>query len=347
MQEYNPWPGGCCDSLAAEGASQVLRAVASTGISCALLFSLVPGLLAAPPPAPPPGAGRETSARPAGDSAAVHVVIDTLAMDGKGTRLFGTDEADLIPGAAGVLEKSIPLVGRWPARLKETVRFKVRVTPLPSPAAGVSCSVRVEIEAAPEPAGASGRESGSPEAASATLDLKPGEERLLEAYSSARTGGRVALKVRCGPSVAQEPDQASLVTLNVSIERAADDEAAEVLRNQILTAAMARSAITVASAHVQLPEGAGGDRRYRSERLEVTLSPILLVAGRLQMEVRVDGDVDTVSSSGETIRHPVQAAETFVAPPGEVRQVSLEIPSNGPDEGWSRVRFRVQVTCRF
>jgi hypothetical protein len=340
-----PRPGGPCDSLAPEAAFQVRRVVTSIGMSCALLLLSGSAPFAAVPAGPPPGAPD----RPAGDIAAVHIVIDTLAVDGKGTRLVGTDEADLVPGASGVLEKTITLVGPAGTRRRETVRLKSRVTPLPPASPGSTCSFKVEIEAAPDSAHASGRGKTAPaEAASATLALSPGEERMLEAYSSTRTDGRVVLKLRCEPSAPRtSDDQPSLVTLNVTIERAADAEPEELLRNQVLTAAMTKTALTVAVANQALPDGTAGERRYRRERLEVTMSPILVVAGKLQLEVRVDGDVDTISSSGETIRHPVQAAETFVVGPGEPRQLTFEIPSDGPEEGWSRVRFRVQVASRF
>jgi len=313
-----------------------------------LLFATHPG--GAAPTTPPPRTGPPAADRPAGDSAAVHLVIDTVAVDGQGTRLIGTDEADLRPGAVGVLEKSVPLVGRGAARRKETVRLKARVMPLPGPPAGAGCSVQVDIEASPDLSGAAGRGgTGSPETVTATLTLGPGEERLVEAYASTMTEGRVALKVRCSPALAQAStdDEAHLVALNVTIERSAEGEQAELLRNQVLTAALARSASIVASANRTLPDGASGDRRYRSESLEVVLSPILFVAGKLQIDVRVGGEVATVSASEETVRHPVEASETFVVGSGEPRIMEIEVLSGGPDEGWGRVRFRVQVAGSF
>ena len=300
-------------------------------------------------PAPPasPANGTKTDAN--ADFAGVHLVIDTLAVDGKGTRLVDTDEADLVPGSAGVLEKQVPLVGRGTSRRKETVRLKARVTPLPPPP-GAACSVRLDLEARPETASTAGRGgSASPETDSATLTLRPGEERLVEAYASTVTEARVALKVRCQPAVAQtsEEDAKRLVTLNVTIERSAEGEPTELLRQQVLKAAMAHRASTVASSHHALPDGTDGDKRYRSEELEVTLSPILVVAGRLQIDVAVGGMVATRNASGESVRHPVEASETFVVAPSEPRMLEFEVPSGGPEEGWGRVRFRVQVSCRF
>jgi hypothetical protein len=71
------------------------------------------------------------------------------------------------------------------------------------------------------------------------------------------------------------------------------------------------------------------------------------VAGRLQIDVSVGGEVGTLHASGESIRHPVEARGTFVVAPGEPRVLEFDVVSGGPEEGWGRVRFRVQFTCRF
>jgi hypothetical protein len=312
---------------------------------CLLLCAVGPGFPAASP-LPPPGG---TKTDPNEDVAAVHLVIDTLAVDGKGTRLVDTDEADLVPGSAGVLEKQIPLSARGASRRKETVRLKARVTPLPPPP-GAACTVRLDLEARSGNASTAGRGgSASPETDSATLTLRPGEERLVEAYASTLMEARVALRVRCQPAVARasEEDGTRLVTLNVTIDRTAEGESTELLRQQVLTAAMAHSASTAASSNHALPDGSDGDKRYRSEDLEVTLSPILVVAGRLQIDVTVGGEVATRNASGESIRHPVEASGTFVVAPGEPRTLEFDVPSGGPEEGWGRVRFRVQVSSQF
>ena len=330
-------------------ASPVSCGVASSRLLCALSLLLCaagPGLPAASPSSPATGTKSDPNAH---DFAAVHLVIETFAIDGKGTRLVDTDEADLLLGSAGVLEKQIQLAGRGLSRRKETVRLKARVTPLPPPP-GAACSVQLDLEARTGTASAAGRDGSSPpETESATLTLRPGEERLVEAYASAITEARVALKVRCRPAVTEASGEEAthLVSLNVTIERSAEGEPTELLRQQVLTATLGRSASTETSSHHALPDGTEGERRYRSEELEVTLSPILVVAGRLQIDVRVGGEVGTQSASGESVRHPVEASETFVVAPGEPRLLEFEVLSGGPDEGWGRVRFRVQVTCRF
>lgn len=297
-----------------------------------------------------PAAGHEEAPVSPGDAAAVHVLIETVSVDGRGTRTLGSDEADLLPGAAGVLEKLIRLIGRDDPRHQESVRIKARITPLPRATAAQACSLRLEVEATRTPTGAAAHaKPRKPDTISATVELAPGEERLVEAYASPVTEGRVAFRIKCAPARATltTDNSVQMVALIVTIDRTADGEQTEVLHNQVLSAALARQASLVASANVRLPDGIEAARRFRRESLEVLLSPQLIVAGRLQIEVQVSGAVATVGASSEVIQHPIQLSNTFVLEPGEPRLMEFEIASRGPDEGWSRVRFRLHLSTRF
>src|SRR5258707_13745141 len=85
------------------------------------------GLLLAGAVAPPPL--QAPTASPPADGAAVHVTIETFAIDRKGTWSAGSDEADLFPGTPGVLEKSVTLVGKDRKRTQDKVTVKARLTP--------------------------------------------------------------------------------------------------------------------------------------------------------------------------------------------------------------------------
>ena len=126
----------------------------------------------------------DPAGQPKSDGVAVHVIIETIGVDGRGTRTVATDEADLVPGALGVLEKSVPLAGRDDLRRKETVRIRARITPAPVTPDGAACALRFDIEATRTLDNSQRRaKAPKPDSTAASLTLREGEERLLEAYA--------------------------------------------------------------------------------------------------------------------------------------------------------------------
>jgi hypothetical protein len=314
-----------------------------------------------PPVAPPPGskpaapvppsAAAATPAPPdrARDGSIVHVLIETVVVDRGGTRTVGTDEADLLPGAAGVLRKEITLTGRDRRRTPEAVVLEARLTPEAAPAGGGPCALRLEAETrrqATGPRPAAGRD--------AVLDhremlvaLGDGEERIVEAYASSMTGGRIALRLRCGQARADDDGIPDLVTLDLDVEKRADDEPTELLRSQRLVAAIGREVSTVIVANQGLPDAADGGRRYRRERLEATLSPVALADGRIQVDVRFSGDITTMRADGSQSLVPFEHSESCLLRSGERRAFNIVVASGAADSGWTRITLAVEVIARF
>jgi hypothetical protein len=182
-----------CDSLG-RGAPDSLIAPL-----CSPLWAL--WLLAASAAPPPRAAADPTIAAPSteSDGAAVRVLVDTVVIDRRGTWSAGSDQADLIPGAPGVLKKSIELQAKDARRTKEAIELEARLVPQVQEPGGPACLLTVSVEtraasAAPASVHGRGRSLGS---VSSSLALKAGEERLVDAYISPKTGGKVALRVRC------------------------------------------------------------------------------------------------------------------------------------------------------
>jgi hypothetical protein len=293
---------------------------------------------------------------PHADGVAVHVAIETFGIDRKGTWSAGADEADLMPLAPGLLEKTLTLTGRDAHRTTETVLVRARFTPDPAPPEGAACSLRAEFETHREAAATAAGKTGGKETIAATpavdtreaiVTLAAGEERLLEVYSSPHIEGRVAMRVRCAPSRAENQSIPDLVTIDLSVEKDAEGEPAEILRNQRLIAALGREAGAVVTANATLPDDADGGRRYRRERIEATLTPVLIVSGKLQLEIRLTGEIATVSASGRSVSHPIDRKETFIVGPNEPRSFVIDVASGGPDEGWAKLKLTVDVTARF
>jgi hypothetical protein len=316
-------------------------------------------------------AARADATAPRADGVAVHVAIETFGIDRKGTWSAGADEADLLPSAPGVLEKTLTLSGRDARRTAETVMVRARFTSDPAPPDGAACSLAAEFETRRESAaaGAAGKTGGKDagkhagkgsgagtgtiaasgviDTRTATVTLAAGEERLLEVYSSPLIEGRVAMRVSCAPSRAEARSIPDLVTIDLSVEKDAEGEPAEVLRNQRLVAALGREASAVVTANATLPDDADGGKRYRRERIEATLTPALIVSGKLQLEIQFAGEIATVSASGRSVSHPIDRKETFIVGPNETRSFVIDVASGGPDEGWAKLKLTVDVTARF
>jgi hypothetical protein len=281
------------------------------------------------------------------EGTAVHVALDTIVIDRGGTWTAGSDEADLVPGATGVLKKAITLTSKDAPRTRETITLEARLTPaIPDPG-GPECVLAVGMLV---------RRNGNAQAHSAsppidrtteTVSLKAGQERLIDAYVSPATGGRVALRVRCEPAKAPEDAALTMVTFDVSVERRAEGEQPEVIGDTRLVAAVGREAGMTVADHVTLPDGEGGSPRFRDEDLEISLAPGLVVAGRLQVEMTLSGRVSTMARDGPPAIHPVEHQETWLLSPRESRTCEVVLPGDASAEGWSDLHYRIDVRARF
>ena len=158
-----------------------------------ILSILLPMLLAGPAPDPAgsrAGVPSPDRPAPAPGVAAIRVMLETIAVDRRGTWSVGSDVADIFPGSTGVLEKSATLIGRQevdPPR--EMVQLKARIAP--SLKEGAACALRIDAETRRVISGTS--QAAHPRAVerqSAAVLLKEDEERLVEVYSSPITQAR-------------------------------------------------------------------------------------------------------------------------------------------------------------
>ncbi len=321
----------------------------------AVLLAILLGTSApAAPGAPAGGAPKAPAPAPTPASAeapgAVRVAIETIAVDRRGTWSVGTDDADLFSGGTGVLERSATLVGRRAQRPpREMARLMARISPTLRPDG--ACLLRIESETRAVVAGASAEaRPPPPDRRAATVTLKPDEEKLLEVYASSVTDARLALKVRCGaPSASGAAAGADLELIDavLSIARGEMDGELKPLKTDSLTAALGREATDLFSFNVPLDPSEKGGKRYRRESLEARVSPALISGGRVQVAFEVRGEVATVSASQATVSHPIEQTATLVLASGEVHTLDIDVTSSGPEEGWSRLRYRLQLVCRF
>ncbi len=309
---------------------------------------LLAALNGAAAPLPHSASRPEDPAPTPGTAPAVRIALETIAVDRRGTWSAGSDVADVFPGSTGVLEKSLTLIGRQEKNPpREMLKMRARITPSLAP--GAACRIRVEAETKRVVSGAREPAAGArPDRKTVTVTLQEGEDRLIEIYSSSLTEGRLALKVRCGPAEgAADPADLRLVDFSLAIARAVDEQPLQALKTDSLQAMLGREATDLVSFNVPLPEGDGGARRYRREHLEVVISPTLMSGGRVQVDIRVQGELATVSAAAPSMSHPVDHRETAVLASGEARAIDLTIRSTGTEEGWTVVRYHFDLSGRF
>jgi len=317
--------------------SRLLRVL----VSIAVLPLLVS---AAPPPT-------EASAAPLPPTGAVRVTVETIAVDRRGTWSLGTDVADLFSGDTGVLEKSATLISRGgESGAREMVKMTTRLTPILSPGGG--CTLRIETETKGVVAGRSAKaRPRQPDRTRATIVLEPEQERLVDTYASAATQGRLALKVRCEapPAASRAMSESDLrfVDFVLSVARAEGDKDPQPMKSNQLHAVLGRAASNLFSFNVPLDSDAAGAKRYRREKVEVTLTPTLMSGGRMQIVIGVHGELATVSADAAPVTHPIDHEDTVVIAPGEKSEVDIDLRSSGPEEGWKRVHYRLSVVGTF
>ncbi len=294
--------------------------------------------------AAPEAAGEGSEAH--GPAGAVRITIETVAVDRRGTLSLGTEVADVFSGSTGLLKKSATLISRTGSETREMVELTARLSPTLS-AAG-ECALRIETETRSVLAGAkAGSRPRPPDRVRAAIVLKPYEEKLVEAYSSTVTQGKLAFRVRCGAPTAGSEPEARFVDFGLTVSRGEGDKEPEPMKSNRLRAAIGREAVNHFSFNVTLEPDAAGARRYRKEEVEVSLTPILISGGRLQIEIALRGELATVSADASPAAHPFAHMDTMVLSPGEPNSFDIDVRSSGAEEGWSRVRYRLGVTAAF
>ncbi|MGH9750014.1 MAG: hypothetical protein ACRD6R_08840, partial [Candidatus Polarisedimenticolia bacterium] len=296
--------------------------------------------------APAPSRPAEAAPAPRARAGTVAVIVDTIAIDRRGTWTAGTDEARIASGTDGVLEKSIALIGRQDPGTREMVQLTARLAPVLR--VDGTCRLGIDSEVTPVIGGAAkGAPSSRPHRRSLSLDLAAGEERLVEVYSSSHTQARIGLKVRCSEAVVEGVPDARFVRFHLSVARAEEDRSLELLKTNVLRAAVGREAGNVFSFNVPLEETPRTGARYRREHVEVKLVPVLFGEGRLQTQVEIKGELATVSANEATTRHPFARSVELDQSSGGVQEFDFEISSSGAEEGWTRVRYRLTVVCSY
>jgi hypothetical protein len=281
------------------------------------------------------------------DGGAVRVQIETIVVDRFGTKSVAEDEADLFPGQSGVLSKSITLKGREGSEYpEEQVELTTRVSL--GDGGRPSCPIMLSIVATGAPLGGPAPTPADAERKALTMSLQAGETQMTPAYVSPWTRARISLRITCGevqPAVV--PAAPSSMAFDIALERGEDDALPRLLRSDRLSTTLGGEAGSLFSYNLPLPDSADGERRYRRERLDVRVAPLVLSGGRLQVEVRLRGEVATISASGTDGRHPIDIEETLVLAAGESGDIGVTITASPEEAGWSRIHYLLRVTGRF
>ncbi len=288
----------------------------------------------------------EAGAPPRPGGGAVRILIETIVVDGLGTNSVAEDEANLFPGQSGVVKKSITLRAReGSGGPDEQVDLTTRVAL--GDQAQSYCPIMLAIVATGTPRGGPAPTPAEADRKALSITLEAGETHLTQAYVSPWTRGRITLRITCGevlPAVAAGAPRS--IAFDISLQRGEDDAVPRLLRRDRLSTTLGGEAGSLFSSNMPLPDSADGERRYRRERLEVKVAPRILSGDRLQVEVRLRGEVATISASGTDERHPIDVEETLVLADGETDDLEVTVIGSA-EEGWLRVRYLLRVTGRF
>ena len=314
-----------------------IRGIAPAAVALLVLLG------AASPQAPRPDKPAAEAEAPVG---AVRITIETIAVDRRGTQSLGTDIADVFSGSSGVLKKSATLISRTGGEAREMVELTARLSPTLSPEGG--CALHIETETRSVMAGAkAGARPRPPDRVRAAVVLKPYEEKLVEAYSSTVTQGRLAFRLRCGTPDANQGPESQFADFVLSVSRGEGDKEPKPMKSNRLRALRGHEAGNHFSFNVTLDPDASGARRYRKEEVDVSLTPVLISGGRVQVEVALHGELATVSADAPPSAHPFSHTDTLVLSPGLSQSLDIDVHSSGDAEGWRRVRYRLGVTADF
>ena len=324
-------PGGGRARIAAVGTSTLLR-LAGAG----LLAILPPGVVR----------GAEIPS-PSSASTPIDLLVETLTVGPGGTETLASDEARVLPGRGAVLEKEVTLRGRNPQgkRGAEKVRFRAEIRVDSSSTRNMTLAVRSRANVL-----ADGGASKLPAALTrnALAELAVGASLLFEIYESPSLGAKITLNVRWSPPGDTPAEASETVPISLSARLYEVGKGEPILINEnLLSARVGGSASATFSRNVPLPASQDGGKRFRQERVEVTLAPKYWIGREVSLSLAVVGEIIT-RAAGADLSHPLAHQGDYLLSTDIPISLDLEtLADEAGTEGWTRLRYRLEITAVF
>jgi len=324
-------PGGGRARIAAVGTSTLLR-LAGAGLIVILPQGVVWGV---------------ENAVPSSASTPIDLVVETLTVGPGGTATLASDEARVLPGRGAVLEKEVTLRGRNPQgkRGAEKVRFRAEIRVDSCSTKNMTLAIRSRANVL-----ADGGAAKLPAALTrnALAELAAGTSLLFEIYESPSLGAKITLNVRWSPPEDSPAEGRETVPIPLIARLYELGEGEPVLINEnLLSARVGGSASATFSRNVPLPASKDGGKRFRQERVEVTLLPQYWIGREVSMSLEVVGDITTRAADAD-LSHPLAHKGDYLLSTEIPVTLELEVLADGAGtEGWARLRYRLEITAVF
>jgi hypothetical protein len=278
----------------------------------------------------------------------VDLRVETIQVGSFGTETLHAEEARILPGQGAVVEREITLGGRMAggAIARETLRLRaeVRLLSIASSRAILGLTSRLRVLAS-SGGGSLPRDDVTREA---TAEVGEGASHLFEVYESPSLGTKLTLNIRwAAPEIDAAADPATVpMPMTIRLYDPEDPSGGLLSENRLL-ARLGGGASTSFNRTLPLPDTPIGERRVRQESLEFTVSPRFQGGRILEVTVEAVGVIATLEP-GKRIPHSLSHRGRYVLSPGTPATLDLEVAANpSGEEGWSRVRYRLEILATF
>ncbi len=276
----------------------------------------------------------------------IHLIVETVRVGAGGTETISADEADLMMGQAAVLAKEVTLsgAGKGSSRVSEKVSFRteIRLAGVVESRLAFNLSSRAHVLAAT---------GGIPIPRSDTTKRQPGDvaigaSYLFPVYESANLGEKIALNIRWSAVEETSSGAADRPPIPFTFRLyEISDSGTTLLEESDLSAAVGWSASANFNRTLPLSDAKDGGKRVRQESMEVTLSPLFLSGGSLNLDLEASGEVVTRDASGDS-PHPVAHRGNYTTSSGQPIEIELPIQADPDrDEGWTQVNYRLEIVA--
>jgi len=277
----------------------------------------------------------------------VDLTVDVLKVGSAGTETLATDRARVFVGKGALLDREVTLRGKNSRNLRVTERLRVRaeLRTVGVVESGLTLTLKSKVRVLAVAGG--GRLPHEEIRRSETLEISRGASQLVTVYESPDLGDKVTLNVKW--DLVQERGDAD--DDSVSLELSArvyemGGSGETLLADNRLVAVVGHGASTTFDRVVPLRDGKGA-KRVRQDRMEITLTPRFLLGRNLSVALEVGGEVVTLTPEAR-YSHSLAHQGNYLLSPGLPESIQLEVVSESEEtEGWSRIRFRLEVSGSF
>ena len=276
----------------------------------------------------------------------VDLTADTLRVGPGGTETLATDLARVFLGKGALLARDVTLSGVSAMKKPVTEKLRLRAELRPTAASESNLVLVLKSRIQVLALAGEGQLPRGDITRTVSLEIARGTSELVTLYESPSLGTKVALNIKW--ALAGESDDpasdASPIEFAARVFQVGESSESLLADNRLMAMMGIRASTTFDQV---VPLTGKGDKKVRQDRLEVFLTPRYRSAHDLSLALEIGGQVVTLTPDGD-FSHPVALQGNYLLSPGLPVSAEVEVHSDSEDkEGWSRVRFRIEVAAAF